>query len=64
MSKNPKEYKTQQYLSDDITFCLNKCDKQDCRRHPNNIRNKNISHSYAYYKNTEYCPKGKYEKGR
>lgn len=43
------------YRTDDITFCANKCDKKTCYRHPSNIIDKTIPHSFAYLKDTAYC---------
>ena len=43
------------YRSDDITFCANECNKKSCYRHPSNIVNKTIPHSFAYLKDTPYC---------
>lgn len=34
-------------MNDDITFCLSECDKTECYRHPSNIQDKTIPHSYA-----------------
>lgn len=47
-------------ISDDITFCLNDCLNFDCFRHPCNIKDKSIPHSYAYLKETQYCELVKY----
>ena len=41
---------------DDITFCLSECKQIDCFRHPSNIQDRMISHSYADFKGTETCP--------
>lgn len=42
-------------MSDDITFCGSDCDNKKCFRHPSNIREPRIPHSFAYLKDTEYC---------
>ena len=34
-------------MSDDMTFCSAECDKTECYRHPSNIQDKTIPHSYA-----------------
>jgi hypothetical protein len=47
--------------SDDITWCDSECSATDCSRHPHNIKCKTVPHSYAYFKNTEYCPFSKVE---
>ena len=44
------------YRSDDITFCADKCDRKTCMRHKSNIMHKDIPHSFANFKNTDYCP--------
>ena len=41
---------------DDITFCLSDCQRTDCFRHPSNIQDRTIPHSYAEFKGTETCP--------
>ena len=41
---------------DDITFCLSDCQRTDCYRHPSNIQDRTIPHSYADFKETETCP--------
>lgn len=46
---------TNEYRSDDITFCMSECDKKSCFRHPSNILHKDIPHSFAYLKDTPYC---------
>lgn len=43
-------------MSDDITFCLDDCTNFDCFRHPKNIVDRLIPHSYSYCKETELCP--------
>ena len=45
-------------MSDDITFCGSDCDNKKCFRHPSNIREQKIPHSFAYMKGTEDCPYG------
>lgn len=42
-------------MSDDITFCGSDCDNKKCFRHPSNIREPRIPHSFAYLKYTEDC---------
>lgn len=44
------------YNSDDITFCMDECDRKICMRHPSNIMHKDIPHSFAHCKDTDYCP--------
>lgn len=45
---------------DDKTFCLNgwrgECGVSRCERHPDNIRDKGIPHSFSEFYKTEYCP--------
>lgn len=41
---------------DDITFCLSECKQTDCFRHPSNIQDRTIPHSYADFTGTETCP--------
>ena len=44
-------------MSDDITFCASKtCKKKTCFRHPSNISEPRIPHSFADFTNTEDCP--------
>lgn len=45
--------------SDDITFCMDgweSCKNTRCERHPENIIDKRIPHSYANLYQTPYCP--------
>ena len=42
---------------DDITFCMSKCDNTKCRRHPSNIKIKNIPHSFALLEGSDLCEK-------
>lgn len=47
-------------MTDDITFCYagfagEGCDNTNCMRHPSNIINKDIPHSFAMFKDTEDC---------
>ena len=47
---------------DDITFCMkgwHECSVIRCERHPHNITDKSIPHSYADLYQTGYCPIGK-----
>lgn len=50
-------------MSDDMSFCLDAydipCDKHDCERHPCNIVDRLIPHSYMSFYGTEFCKKGK-----
>lgn len=48
-------------LFDDITFCGSDCNNKKCIRHPSNIREPNIPHSFAYLKDTDHCPLKKKE---
>ena len=41
---------------DDITFCFDDCNTNECPRHPSNIKYKDIPHSFAYCKGTKLCP--------
>ena len=43
-------------MNQDITFCMEDCDNLDCIR---NRKQAVIStpHSFAYLRNTEYCPR-------
>ena len=41
---------------DDITFCMSDCQRTDCVRHPSNIQDRTIPHSYADFKRTPDCP--------
>lgn len=43
-------------MSDDITFCGSECDNKKCFRHPTNIAEPRIPHSFANYKGTDICP--------
>lgn len=45
----------EEWVTDDITFCMSECDYKKCRRHPSNMRNKNIPHSMALLKDTDLC---------
>lgn len=44
------------FFSQDITFCMNKCDKTDCNRNQFNIIEPNIPHSFSHFRNTPICP--------
>lgn len=48
-------------MSDDITFCGSECNNKKCFRHPSNIAEPNIHHSFAYLKDTDMCPMKKQE---
>lgn len=41
---------------DDMTFCLSDCQRTDCYRHPSNIQDRTIPHSYADFTETDTCP--------
>lgn len=43
-------------MTDDITFCGSECKNKKCFRHPSNIKEPRIPHSFAYLKDTDYCP--------
>ena len=46
-------------MTEDITFCQNgweECQVTRCERHPSNIENPQLPHSYAKLYRTEYCP--------
>lgn len=53
---------------DDKTFCLTgwrgECGVSRCERHPDNIRDKGIPHSFSEFYKTEYCPLEKSTKER
>ena len=49
--------KKSSWTSDDITFCVSKCNRKSCFRHPSNIRCPWMPHSFAELKDTEYCDK-------
>lgn len=42
--------------TDDITFCLSNCENMKCFRHPYNIIDKTIPHSFSNLDETELCP--------
>ena len=44
-----------EWISEDMTFCLDKCNYKKCSRHPSNIKHREIPHSYAELKGTELC---------
>ena len=44
-------------MSQDITFCKNKCDNTRCMRNPANIADKTIPHSFAYFDDCAGVPK-------
>lgn len=44
-------------LTDDITFCANECNVKRCFRNSMWIIDKEIPHSYAYFKGTGECLK-------
>ena len=48
-------------MSQDITFCGSDCDNKKCFRHPSNIKEPRIPHSFAYLKDTDDCPMKKQE---
>ena len=41
---------------DDITFCMDDCGVVRCERHPSNIKDRTIPHSYSHFYRSEYCP--------
>lgn len=47
-------------MMDDMTFCLEgwegQCKVTRCERHPNNIRDRTIPHSFANFYQTDLCP--------
>ena len=46
-------------MTEDITFCQNgweECQVTRCERHPSNIENPQLPHTYAKLYRTEYCP--------
>lgn len=44
-------------MTDDITFCLDECDRKDCFRHPSQMQEPWLPHSMAHLKNSGYCPR-------
>ena len=46
---------TLDWISDDHAFCSDECENTDCWRHPSNIKNKDLPHTFAKFKNTELC---------
>lgn len=42
-------------MSDDITFCMSECDITECFRHPSNIIDKTIPHSFSFFRGTQTC---------
>ncbi len=46
-------------MSDDISFCFDAydipCDKHDCERHPANIQDRTIPHSYMNFYGSDSC---------
>ena len=45
----------QTFHSEDITFCSSACDRTNCYRHPDNIRDNTREHTFAEMKGTVYC---------
>lgn len=43
------------WFSDDHTFCLSECNFVRCWRHPSQIIDHSIPHSFAYLKETPDC---------
>lgn len=50
--------------SEDITYCVSKCNRKKCFRHPSNIHHHEIEHSFADLEGTVYCEKYYDEKER
>ena len=46
------------WLNDDITFCMSKCEDTTCIRHPSHIHHPEYPHSYSDFFGTELCTKG------
>lgn len=44
-----------EFINQDITFCMEECDNEECFRNKNNAKI-DWPHSFAYLRNTEYCP--------
>lgn len=42
-------------MSDDMSFCMDECERTECERHPSNIVERSIPHSYMHFKGTEFC---------
>ena len=47
--------KLKDWFDDDITFCMSECDNKECYRHPSNIKDRSIPHSFALLKDTDLC---------
>ncbi len=43
-----------EFIEQDITFCMDDCDNYECFRNRKRAI-VNRPHSFAYFKNTEYC---------
>ena len=50
-----RETVMQDWIGDDITFCLKDCDI-DCERNQKNIRHRECPHSYSDFSGSDYCP--------
>ena len=53
--KYDHEITADSWMGDDHTFCASECDFKACWRHPNNIHDHSIWHSFAYMKDTPDC---------
>ena len=42
-------------MNDDMSFCMDECKHTECERHPSNIVERSIPHSYMHFKGTEFC---------
>ena len=47
--------KKSEYHSEDITFCISRCNRKSCHRHKSNIRDFSRLHSVADLKGSVYC---------
>ena len=56
MEKSKDSQKIGGYMMDDITFCMDDCGVVRCERHPSNIKDRTIPHSYSHFYRSEYCP--------
>ena len=50
------------WTSDDITFCVKKCNVKECERNKTHIKHIEIPHSYSDFEGTKYCIKERKEK--
>lgn len=51
------------FVGDDITFCVSPCNETSCIRHKSNCRRPDLPHSVSLLYGTEYCPLSSYGRG-